>query len=574
MKEKDQTKRKEWIKNTAIIFLVIMLLLTFFSNTIMNYSLPEVATQYVQSGTITAKIRGTGTVEASDPYNVEVTETRKIASVAVLKGDTVEKGDVLYYLEDSDSTELTEAQKTLNSLVAAFETALLSADVSSEVYNHVQTGTETSVSQYRAELDKAIAKVTNAQKSVDDNQKTVTDLTNKINILEATIVDTSVEQKVLDTANTNLTNATTNLSSKTDTYNSAKSTFEAYGTSVADATTAYDNAKLAYDANPTDADLLLAYQNAKTNLENVTLAYNAYTNAYANLTTAQNSYNTCKQAVTNAEKALADKKATATSDATLNSLKLQLTTAQTKLDAATVTLTTAQTEKTELAAKIQMELTLGAQYDAIEEQKKVVADLTAKSIGATVAAPIGGIVTTLAHVAGESMNAGETVAIIQPLEKGFTLSMSVTNEQAKKVSVGDIAEINSWYYNDITATLSAIKADTSNPSTNKLLVFTITGSDITAGQTLNLSVGQKSANYDLIVPNSALREDSNGKFILIVESKSSPLGNRYMATRVDVEVIASDDTQTAVTGALYGYEYVITTATKPVEAGKQVRLAD
>ena len=55
------------MKNAAIVFLTIMLILTFFSNTIMNYSLPEVATQYVQSGSITAKVRGTGNVEATDP---------------------------------------------------------------------------------------------------------------------------------------------------------------------------------------------------------------------------------------------------------------------------------------------------------------------------------------------------------------------------------------------------------------------------------------------------------------------------------------------------------------------------
>ena len=65
-------KRREWIKNAAIVFLVIMLILTFFSNTIMNYSLPEVATQTVTSGSITAKIRGTGNVEAGEPYNVSI----------------------------------------------------------------------------------------------------------------------------------------------------------------------------------------------------------------------------------------------------------------------------------------------------------------------------------------------------------------------------------------------------------------------------------------------------------------------------------------------------------------------
>ena len=87
--EKKQTNKKDRIKNIAIVFLVIMLLLTFFSNTIMNYSLPEVATQYVQTGTITAKVRGTGKVEASDPYNVIAKESRVITSVAVKQGDTV-----------------------------------------------------------------------------------------------------------------------------------------------------------------------------------------------------------------------------------------------------------------------------------------------------------------------------------------------------------------------------------------------------------------------------------------------------------------------------------------------------
>jgi len=61
---------------------------------------------------------------------------------------------------------------------------------------------------------------------------------------------------------------------------------------------------------------------------------------------------------------------------------------------------------------------------------------------------------------------------------------------------------------------------------------------------------------------------------LIVESKSSPLGTRYTASRVDVQVIASDDTQSAISGGVYGYEFVITTSTKPVQAGELVRLAD
>ena len=38
--------------------LAVLLVLTFFSNTIMNRTLPEVATQSVTSGSITARVRG------------------------------------------------------------------------------------------------------------------------------------------------------------------------------------------------------------------------------------------------------------------------------------------------------------------------------------------------------------------------------------------------------------------------------------------------------------------------------------------------------------------------------------
>jgi hypothetical protein len=154
------------------------------------------------------------------------------------------------------------------------------------------------------------------------------------------------------------------------------------------------------------------------------------------------------------------------------------------------------------------------------------------------------------------------------------MSFTVTAQQAAKLSIGMSAElVNAWRYDDVTATLKSIKPDPNNPAQQRILTFDISGS-ILAGQSLTLSVGDKSSQYDLLVPNSAIREDNNGKFILIVNSKNTPISTRYMASRVDVEVIASDETQSAITGGLYGYEYVITTSTRPVEAGQQVRLAD
>ena len=152
------------------------------------------------------------------------------------------------------------------------------------------------------------------------------------------------------------------------------------------------------------------------------------------------------------------------------------------------------------------------------------------------------------------------------------MKSSITNEQAKKVKVGDTAELVN-YWGDATATLETIGNDPQNPQKNRQLTFRLTGSDIQPDSNITLAIGQKSASYDAIVPTSAIRTDNNGSFVLAIVSKSTPLSTRYTATRVDVQVLASDDKSSAVSGIGSG-EFVITTSTKPIEAGTQVRLAE
>ena len=57
-------------------------------------------------------------------------------------------------------------------------------------------------------------------------------------------------------------------------------------------------------------------------------------------------------------------------------------------------------------------------------------------------------------------------------------------------------------------------------------------------------------------------------------AKSSPLGNRYVAKRVAIEVLAADDTNSAVTADLSNGDYVITTSSAPIANGDMVRMAD
>lgn len=542
----ENKKKREWVKTAAIVFLTIMLILTFFSNTILNYSLPEVATQRIQSGTITAKVRGTGTVESGDPYNVEVKQSRKVESVAVKAGDKVEKGDILLYLEDQESEELNEAIKQLETLQNAFDKAILTGVIDKAVANKVQNGNTTSVNEYMNRIEAAKAEMEKAQKEVDEAQKWVNSLNSQISMSSAVAVNTSAEEKALNEAQLNLDNATLSLEN-------AKLTLT--------------NAEIAWSAvSGGDA---AAEAEAKKKVKEAQDAVDSWTQTVNNYQKTVNE----KQAALNQAKLKADNAQTE-SNSTVNNLKKQLTTAEYNLSVLNETLTARKTAYEDLLSAISTELDLSAQIDAINSQKEVIEKLREESVAATVTADVAGTITSVSVTAGGSTAPGTPVMVIQPEGKGFTLSFSVTNEQAKKFAVGDAAElVNAWWYSDITAKVASIKPDTTDPAKKKLVTFDLSG-ELTAGQSLSLSVGQKSSNYDMIVPNSAIREDNNGKFILIIESKSSPLGTRYFATRVDVEILASDDTQSAISGGLYGYEDVITTSTKPIEAGKQVRLPD
>ena len=160
------------------------------------------------------------------------------------------------------------------------------------------------------------------------------------------------------------------------------------------------------------------------------------------------------------------------------------------------------------------------------------------------------------------------LATIEVPDMGYMMSFSVTNDQASRLRVGDTGTVSNFYWGDeITATLKSIQIDQKNPATNKLLTFDLSG-NVTAGSELTVSVGQKSANYDVIIPSSSV-----GTYVLKMESKNSPLGNRYLARRVPVEVLAVDDTNSAVSADLGYGDYVITSSSAPLKNGQMVRLA-
>ena len=694
-----QVKNRAWVKNAAIIFLSFMLVLTFFSNTIMNYSLPEVAGKYAQYGPIQTAIRGTGTVTANQSFEVVLEETRQIASVHVKAGETIEAGQLLFTLEESDSEELASALKTLAELELALSKKLLQmkpADYDSE-NRDIQIAQEDlqalldkkdGMGDKLAAVDAAKAAVKVAEDAVKAAADWVKAFKREETAIKADIANLASKDefdyehmltKELKDLQTEVDKAT---AAQVETEKALKKAEDALadynptpGGSTAAAIQSQIDAKrdeitglklaqrdqqeaavllISASANPslvtaysdylTDNDLGALFAAAQLISDSaITTAIGAYYSFNGQIAIAEMQLSNLrvdyddamstaggdifyKQQVA-AAKSKVEKAKEATEAAQRdydrafkllsNEYKKKLTDKQDQIEAATEVqedadealtaakkvLTDAETEaggsESELNASIKAkqreiealvlslskqkdddrvnqavtDLDLEAERRTISEQEAVVVRLREKATGVEVTARYGGVLTSVSCVPGDKVTAGNALCGIDVAGKGYTTTLSVTNEQAGKVQVGIIANVGNRWDNTVLE-LIAIRNDPESKGRKKILEFSVQGDYVTAGQQLEITVGEKNQEFQCVLPNSAIREDADGTFILAAESKSTPLGTRYTAVRIDVTVLAKDAYNSAISRDNYNYEFIITTATKPVEAGQQVRLVD
>ena len=694
MDVQEKSKKRELIKTIAIIFLVIMLLLTFFSQTIMNHSLPEVATQVVQSGTINAKIRGSGTVAANESYEVVMEQTREVRSVCVKAGDTVEEGTLLFVMGDMESQEMKDAQNALQEAELAYQKQILTfsktyaendlkvknlrLDLEKAIHDRdtnkvsdteisYAKGNLASAKNQQSQLELLLGELKAAQESSEEYTEAkskVDELNSKIKELE-TAADGYREQlgelnttgevnhdKAISTAQTALDTAQSALSAAQAELNAAQTTLntdyiayrDTYNSLIAAVRGVYPDAsesdrtqlKSYIEAflaqKPEDTPGLTDWQNAynvlKKDEETIATKQAAVSEKQADVRAKQTALQEARADASNADGTADSKRQNIQNkldkaQADLSAAQSQLRDAQARLDAASsansqlkeqikvyesskreqdaavteldeklkelekkqevykAAVETVDSKQRELEEALsgkdisqQMDnLDLESQRLKIEQQRELVAKYQADTTETEIKSKVAGVVKSINVTAGKDTKPGEAMAVIDVVDRGFTIKVSVTNEQAKQVKIGDAADVSNYYWgNDIQATLEAITADPEGGGQKRLLVFRITG-DIEAGTNISLSIGQRSANYDTIVPKSALREDTNGNFVLVVTSKSTPLGNRYTATRADVQVLAQDDNNAAVSG-LAANDYVITTSSKPLDAGTQVRMVE
>ena len=670
MKEIKAFPNRKWVIKAGIAFLAVMGVLTFFSNTIMNYSLPQVTVVYSSGGSMTSVIKGTGTIEAMTQSKVTAPGARKIDQVNFTVNEDVAEGDIIATLSPVTEAEMEE----LKTAQAALKTLLnqqITDELQAPVYDY--TSQERGISDAQEALNKAVLALTTSSdaelKTAKAELKTLLDA-KTADDLQAPVYDYTKQQRAIDDAYAALNKANTTLNqanSKTAAIYSAQANVNAAQANVdaansnlgilqaseADLVTKIGIAQNEYNSavDPADkADKLQILNGLKTNLQtvngqitnqkaslvslNATLdaananlaAANALptpADAAAAVANAQENYNDAVKALNDQKKAdaitqqlagmSAADKAQALADAqkkvddltALSAFKTSLTALGTPaaiIAAAQSVPALADQVETVKSAKRSYEDAVKAladqkKADAIaqkiaamseDDKKKALADaqkkvdeLTAYSELTAIVAPKAGRISSISVSNGSETAKGDIIAVIDVVGDGFKVPITFTTAQISQMQIGMGARLDNYGGSEDAATLVGIKPDSTDPRNKKIATFKLNDPDniywFSSGSSITLSLNNRSKEYQCIIPLSAVHEESGETFVYAIKTKSSPLGDRYIAVKVPVTILAKDDTNAAIDPSAlgeYGSSVITESNDKSFKSGDQVRLAE
>ena len=184
-----------------------------------------------------------------------------------------------------------------------------------------------------------------------------------------------------------------------------------------------------------------------------------------------------------------------------------------------------------------------------------------------------GIITFIGVKEGMYVSSMQNTIIYEIAEKSeeWTVAIFITDEQLEYVEVNGTATVE---VEDVKERfIGEIQSVVSYASQNKagyLVQIVICSEDMDiAGRQAKVTICKESADYEALIPIAALRKDATGYYVLVLHEEDSVLGEGYVAHRMSVDLLDSDETYCAVRG-LPTDEIVIVSATSEIADGSKV----
>jgi multidrug efflux pump subunit AcrA (membrane-fusion protein) len=185
-----------------------------------------------------------------------------------------------------------------------------------------------------------------------------------------------------------------------------------------------------------------------------------------------------------------------------------------------------------------------------------------------------GIITSIGVKKGMYVSSMQNIILYGIAEKSeeWTVTVFVTEDQlayvdGESVVTVQITDLNKKFNGNVQSVVSY--ADRNKTGYQAEILITSDNQEL-AGKKAKVTIEKESEQYDTIIPAAALRKDSLGYYVLVLQEEDSVLGDGYAAYRMSVDLLNSDEEYCAVRG-LPTDETVITASTSAISGGSRVR---
>ena len=570
------SKRRAKVIKAMIAFVVVLALLTFFSNTIMNLTIPKVMGAYASRGNLSFSNNARGTVTVENKTDIKGLDSRVVDQVKVGNYDQVKKGDTILTLKPIEESADLDAKRTqLKELLRAQEyDSRVSDDTDfSTYYDSINAAKET-LSAAQDTLDS----VRNRSSVEAENRAIINDESAKAVSLEASVTAAAKTVEDINKDIAAIDAQITPLQSQIDVYialgTPTPTPVPSEPATVPDGVTPTPTPVPDLDADgfdknsPTyEMDKLMA--KIKDLEAQKSILKSQLDDAQARLNEASAELSECQSKITDAQATIKSLENLPTEQAAINAV-----------NAAEHAVTAAQ--KALADAQTQAGITRDKNQDTAEDRAEQIAkleeeiDKLEKAAKITeIKAPADGYVYNVTVSSGDTLNAKDTIASILPeTDRVCSVTFEFTTTAAQNIYVGMPLEVTSGFIDGCT--VASIKPDPNNPRGNRLVKCIVDGSDAWPGEEITVNAGRGNDNYKCVVPSSAVNQDTNGDFVYVIQGSSTPLGDKYTVKKLYVSVEAEDGVSKAIKGeGLDKYDVMIVIrAEKPLEDGQRVRLED
>lgn len=545
-------KNRKWVIKAAIIFVAALALLTFFSNTIMNATIPRVVTANSRRGNLAYTNSASGVVAAEGVTTIKGLDGRIVDQVLLTDYDRVSVGDVIMTLKPAENTE------ALDTLEDQLEQLQRDAE-----YANRQPTTTTDYSAYQQAIVDAQEALTQARSTLSAAQNrdaTISSAQAVIDTNSATAI--SLEAEVASASDT-VENINSQIAANNIEINNLNSSINVLVTLGTPTPTPAPTGVVTPVPTPGSMEDLIAQRDALV-AQNSTLE--------ASLTEAQSR-------LSNAASQLATVNANIDSaQATLESAQglPSVASAQSAVNTAQAAVTAAQEAYTNI--QITDGISSDQAQDAVEDRNEQIEELEeqieqARAIYETteIVATAEGYIYGQTVTAGSILSKDEVVLTIIPNDVECTVTFTFDSTAAQNFSVGMELSIDSYWIE--SCTIISIKPDAADPRNSRTVKCSIIG-DVVPGEQITAVADRSNSDYDCVIASSAINEDNSGTFVYVLEESSTVLGDKYVVHRVNVTVEATDGANSAISGDNLEGAIIVVRSEEPLQDGDRVRLAD